>query len=148
MPGLSLAYGLSPSPGLSRGNGLGPRFFLGPNLVPNGTFNSASGWTLGTGWSIAGGLLVATAAAIGQNATRQIAVISGRTYRMRLTCVTRTTNNFSMFCGVQGAFRSTTGTFEEDFTVAESVVSVGVVPRTGALTATFDDMSLQEIIRL
>ena len=31
---------------------------LGPELVMNGTFDSATGWTLGTNWSITGGRLV------------------------------------------------------------------------------------------
>lgn len=124
----------------------GRRGVLGPELVPNGNFDDATGWALQAGWTISGGVAVATAAAIGTSIARSIPTVVGRTYRMRLTCVSRTTNNFSLVFFGNGAFRSAVGTYEEDFVATVTSTPVGIGPRTGALTATFDGISLREVL--
>jgi len=81
---------------------------LGSELVTNGTFDSATGWTLGAGWSVAGGKLNA--------ATNQYtrawflvgasAFVSGKTYKVEFDVSNYTSGVFHAFLSNGGGPKS------------------------------------------
>lgn len=86
------------------------------NTVTNGTFATASDWTLGAGFSISGGLLVATAGS-SSSATQDQTLVAGMSYALTFDVPTWTAGNVQpRIEGVDlGAAITAPGSYRRDF---------------------------------
>lgn len=64
------------------------------NLLPNSTFDDATGATLGTGWAVAGGVATHTAGSAG-TLSQTVALTGGKTYRGALVVAGRTAGDLT-----------------------------------------------------
>ena len=85
---------------------------LGAELVTNGDFSQGStGWTPGAGWSIAGGVAIGAAANTNLIQSNVAPSPAGKTYRVTLTIVTRTTGSIFPQIGGSVVTLSAAGTY-------------------------------------
>lgn len=108
------------------------------DLVATGDFSSGTGWTAGAGWAIGSG--VATATATNSTLTNSRAAVSGLTYRLQYTIVSRSAGTVQpAFGGASGFSRSAAGTYAEYITASGS----GQLIFTGVgFTGVIDNVSL------
>jgi hypothetical protein len=121
---------------------------LGPELVTNGTFDTATNWTLGSGWTISGGQ--ANYAGLGvsaQSLSQSINLVAGRSYEITFTLVRQAGAFTPRIVGatvVSGTIRSTTGTFKEIITAPASPTKFEIFAGANAV-GSVDNISVREI---
>ena len=114
----------------------------GANQTPQGTFDSATGWTLGTGWSIANGKATCDGTA-GNNYLSEdpYTLVAGKTYMVTFTVTDYTSGTIRARCaGGESPARSSTGTF------TAVILSDGVNFRMqgASFNGSIDDVSVVE----
>lgn len=133
----------------------------GVEVVTNGTFASdVSGWTALNGGSIAWSSGAAVVTGAGANTTgvyQPITCVIGKTYRFQATCTLGTATVAEVAVnatavGSGGSLGTTYGylpssqTFVGYFTATATTHSVVLMPRGVGLTATFDNVTVQEVV--
>lgn len=118
---------------------------LGADKVTNGAFASDTGWTKGTGWTISGGVAVATACdntALEQN----ISAVVDEVYELTYTVTVTGGKVTPQIGGVNGALRSSTGTYR-DVIKATTTGNLKFVAGTGAdaLTGNIDNVTVKKV---
>jgi formylmethanofuran dehydrogenase subunit C len=123
---------------------------LGDELIPNGSFDSGTGWVMvGGTWTISGG--VASIAGI-DNANMiypAASCVTGHTYRITFTIVSWTSGNFYIACEGGGTGRTTTrastGTWTEDVVAAGNGNFYFNCESNGG-TMSIDNISIKEVL--
>ena len=123
----------------------GVRTQYGPELVVNGGFAGASGWTLSGFQSISGGVLNLSNAGTGSYAARNAGVVvSGKTYQVTFTIVTRTTGDFFVKLGTaSGAKHSAPGTYVQNIVAAGTTIEIWSAFAAG--NGSIDNVSVKEV---
>jgi hypothetical protein len=87
----------------------------GVNLATNGTFATATGWTLGTGWTITTGYAVSDGSQAGNADLEQVVTLTNSApYRVIFTVASRSAGNVrAVIGGTVGANRATNATFTQ-----------------------------------
>lgn len=116
--------------------------------IVNGDFATDSGWSKETGWTISGGK--ATHAAGAQSGiTQAYSFAAGVSYEVTFTVSGRTAGSVRVqFTGgttVNGATRSTNGTFTETLTAVSGNTSFGLASTSTAFDASVDDVSIRVV---
>lgn len=128
---------------LDEGQGLTP----GPELVTNGDFSSGASWTAGTGWTIGSGV-ADKVAGVSANLDQALVLTSGKTYSITYTINSISVAGvFARLTGatvVDGAVRTTTGTFTE-LLVAPASMTTFSIRAQSTTNATIDNVSVREI---
>jgi hypothetical protein len=128
---------------------------LGPELVTNGDFsNGAAGWNLGAGFSISGDSLNAASVVSLTQAITVTQVVAGKTYTMQVACTSLTSGSFRLRAfqpgmSVVSSTYTAAGVAEFSFVAlvtGNCSVVVQALAINGDLTATFDNISVREVL--
>lgn len=113
------------------------------NLLTNGTFDSATGWTLGAHWAITGGQAVATSASGVSDALEQsLTLTNGVRYRYFVNVIARTGTGTPLIkIGGQAAGTLSTVGRKSSFSTPSSTDNkVSIYTASGTLNITLDDI--------
>ncbi len=141
---------LSPSAyGTSTLNSIKPAFRVSDTeLVTNGSFSTDSNWTKGTGWTISGGVASRTAQSGSTACDQSISLTAGRRYQIVYT-LTISAGSFNVrFSGttnVNGASRTTSGTYTDFLVAATGNNTLRLVGADGSFVGSVDNVSVREI---
>ena len=123
-------------------------------LVTNGTFDTATDWTLSAGWSITGGQAVASSAAQFKGiSSTALSLVAGRRYRASMDVASYTAGSVDMRYREGGSIiantgnKSSTGTFTLDFTCTDAATpDINIQTRSsGSNTFAIDNVSVREL---
>lgn len=118
---------------------------LGTELIANGSFASATGWTLPSEVTITGGKLNFTGTIQTRTANASAAIVSGNRYRVRFTVTDYTAGSvFFTVGGVSGTARTAIGTFEQDITATVTSGTIGIRTPTGS-TVSIKPLSIRRL---
>jgi len=126
----------------------------GTELVVNGTFDTATDWTLSAGWSITGGEAVASSAAQFRGiSSTALSLVAGRRYRASMDVASYTAGSVDMRYREGGSIiantgnKSSTGTFTLDFTCTDAASpDINIQTRSsGSNTFDIDNVSVREL---
>lgn len=118
---------------------------IGSELVTNGTFDTASDWTLKSGVSIGSGVLSSDGTTNGELARQSnIGLISGKVYEISVDVISLTAGSFGVKLGGTSTLSfAGTGTKRAYF-VATSIDNVQLMS-TSSATGSVDNLSVREI---
>lgn len=119
----------------------------GIELVSNGDFSVNTGWTFETGWEYDGVNFnaKATAAVSPKSAKRNVSSTTGILYKMISDFVITSGTACNRFTSVDGASRSSTGTYSDYFTKSSAGSSIVLLETITTFTGTVDNVSLQAV---
>lgn len=120
-----------------------------PNSVSNGTFASATGWTIAGAWSISGGKLNRTASgsntlALQVGADLAIPLVAGETYEVTFTLSSVSAGNITAYLGgTLGTSRTAAGTYSQ-YTLAGAGADFGFQVN-GAFIGSVDNVYVRKL---
>ena len=130
----------------SKGTALRPIGY-GDELVTNGTFDTASDWTLGTGWSITGGELVASSVSNSVSASQNLVTTQGTVYLAVYTLSNVTAGSVRLQTNNKVlTTRSSDGTYSEIFVQPFTGQSSLRFQAVGTFSGTIDNVSVKEVL--
>ena len=148
MTALALALTL---PAVRRGGPVVPPTPLGPDLAINGTFDTATDWTLGGGFQITAGFLLRNESAGSSSALQANAIlIPGSIYRIRFV-VSGVSGSDNRILGriyggatVNGPIMTGNGVYQQDIAAPPSPAGFGVFVVAG-FAGLIDNFTIREV---
>ena len=120
----------------------------GAELVTNGDFATDTNWVKGTGWSIGDGVASRTAQSGSTACDQNISLTANKTYKIVYDLTITSGGFFVRLAGttnVNGASRTTSGTYTDYLTAATGNNQIRLVGENGSFIGSIDNVSVKEL---